>query len=101
MHAADVLAMAAPPAGDAVFATGIDPQLALYKRVLGNKGQLRQFHPPPRCMLRLARGQHSRSHAGQRAHDHAPAQRSPLTSFCQLMTDWQLCCATLSTLLQA
>ena len=38
VHAADVLAMAASPAGDAVFAAGIDPQLALYKRVPGNKG---------------------------------------------------------------
>ncbi len=32
--------MAASPAGDAVFAAGIDPQLALYKRVPGNKGIL-------------------------------------------------------------
>ncbi|CAL5222772.1 g5185 [Coccomyxa viridis] len=39
VHAADVLAMAASPAGDAVFAAGIDPQLALYKRVPGNKGK--------------------------------------------------------------
>ena len=38
VHAADILAMAASPAGDAVFAAGIDPQLALYKRVPGNKG---------------------------------------------------------------
>ena len=40
VHAADVLAMAASPAGDAVFAAGIDPQLALYKRVPGSKGAL-------------------------------------------------------------
>ena len=51
VHAADILAMAASPAGDAVFAAGIDPQLALYKRVPGTKGQLRRFRPPPRCML--------------------------------------------------
>ena len=38
VHAADVLAMAACPSGDAVFAAGVDPQLALYRRVPGSKG---------------------------------------------------------------
>ena len=39
VHAADVLALAASPVGDAVFAAGVDPQLALYKRVPGSKGK--------------------------------------------------------------
>ena len=43
VHAADVLALAASPEGDAVFAAGVDPQLALYKRVPGSKGE------PARC----------------------------------------------------
>ena len=40
VHAADVLALAASPDGNAVFAAGVDPQLALYKRVPGSKGEL-------------------------------------------------------------
>ena len=38
VHAADVLALAASPEGDAVFAAGVDVQLALFKRVPGSKG---------------------------------------------------------------
>lgn len=44
VHAADVLAMAASSAGDAVFAAGVDPQLALYKRVPGTKGESALLH---------------------------------------------------------
>ena len=40
VHAADILAMAASPAGDEVFAAGVDPQLALYKRIPGAKGEI-------------------------------------------------------------
>ena len=49
VHAADVLAMAACPSGDAVFAAGVDPQLALYRRVPGSKGGSLGLH---RKMLR-------------------------------------------------
>ena len=34
-HDADILALAASPAGDAVFASGVDPRICLYRRVPG------------------------------------------------------------------
>lgn len=38
-HEADVLTLAAAPDGSAVFAAGIDPQLAMFHRVPGKKGE--------------------------------------------------------------
>ena len=37
-HAADVLALAASPAGDVLFAAGVDPSLAAFQRVPPQKG---------------------------------------------------------------
>lgn len=37
-HAADVLTLAAAPEGNAVFASGVDNQLAAFKLVTGQKG---------------------------------------------------------------
>jgi U3 small nucleolar RNA-associated protein 4 len=61
-HAADVLALAAAPDGSALFAAGIDPQLAVFQRVPGQKGGSRQCHGPCMhlavrlaCRLRLGR----------------------------------------------
>lgn len=73
-HAADVLALAAAPEGNAVFAAGVDSQLAAFKLVTGQKGaatdllHCRLFSTPVlhfpmdvlRAQLRLSIGSHSR-----------------------------------------
>lgn len=46
-HRADVLAVAASPAGDAVFASGIDPRVCMYKPVPGAGAS----HCPSSCRL--------------------------------------------------
>lgn len=43
-HAADVLALAAAPDGSAVFAAGVDNQLAVFKLVHGQKGAPHPLH---------------------------------------------------------
>ena len=38
-HQADVLALAASPEGDTLFASGADPQVAIFRRVVSSKGE--------------------------------------------------------------
>ena len=45
-HKADVLALAASPEGDTLFASGADPQVAVFRRISAGRGepfQLRQI----------------------------------------------------------
>ena len=45
-HAADVMALAASPAGDRVFASGVDTQIAVFQCVMASQGG-RPGHLPP------------------------------------------------------
>lgn len=39
-HKADVLALAASPGGDTLFASGADPQIAIFRRITSGRGEL-------------------------------------------------------------